>query len=438
MPRSHRPAVLFPGLVLAASAALAQGSTMLEFSFSNPGARAMALGGAFIGLADDATAAYANPAGLVQLSEPEVSLEARAWSHDTPFTAGGRAAGQPSGIGIDTLPGLAFGVSAEEARGLSFLSWVQPFRRWSLALYRHQLARFDTRFRIDGLFAGPASAAAVRLPDAVSSTHLDHLSWGLSAAFRVSPGFSVGLGISRVEAEVDIREETFLPDDATTAARFAPATYRPERSIGTTEILADEPDWVLLGGFLWRPSDRLSLGGVYRQGTSVTADAIARAGPVFDPAVPPGATLRLRTPLDTPDLFGLGFAARLRDDALTLSFDWVRVEYSDLLDGLDPEVFDDPFVLEDGDELHAGLEYVLIERTPVVALRAGLWLDPNHRIAADPAQTDPFERALFRGGDDEVHLAAGMGLAFPTFQVDLAVDLSELTDTAAVSVIWQF
>ena len=46
----------------------------LEFSFSNPGARSMALGGAFVALADDATAAFANPAGLVQLLRPEVSL----------------------------------------------------------------------------------------------------------------------------------------------------------------------------------------------------------------------------------------------------------------------------------------------------------------------------------------------------------------------------
>ena len=53
----------------------AQGSQVnLEFSFSNPGARSLGLGGAFAALADDATAAYANPAGLVQLVRPEVSL----------------------------------------------------------------------------------------------------------------------------------------------------------------------------------------------------------------------------------------------------------------------------------------------------------------------------------------------------------------------------
>ena len=31
-----------------------------------------------------------------------------------------------------------------------------------------------------------------------------------------------------------------------------------------------------------------------------------------------------------------------------------------------------------------------------------------------------------------------LDLAFPTFQIDLAFDSSELADTGAVSVIWQF
>ena len=42
----------------------------VQFSFSNPGARSLGLGGAFVALADDATAAWANPAGLVQITRP--------------------------------------------------------------------------------------------------------------------------------------------------------------------------------------------------------------------------------------------------------------------------------------------------------------------------------------------------------------------------------
>ena len=81
------PSVLV--VFLASTTVLAQGPNSLEFSFSNPGARAIALGGAFVGLADDATAAFANPAGLVQLAAPEVSVEGRGWSYETPFTVGG-------------------------------------------------------------------------------------------------------------------------------------------------------------------------------------------------------------------------------------------------------------------------------------------------------------------------------------------------------------
>src|SRR5687768_7640950 len=49
----------------------------LQFNFGNPGARALGMGGAFIGLADDASAAEANPAGLTILRKPEISIEGR-------------------------------------------------------------------------------------------------------------------------------------------------------------------------------------------------------------------------------------------------------------------------------------------------------------------------------------------------------------------------
>jgi len=47
----------------------------IDFRINNPGARANGMGGAFVGLADDATAAYTNPAGLTILTKPEVTLE---------------------------------------------------------------------------------------------------------------------------------------------------------------------------------------------------------------------------------------------------------------------------------------------------------------------------------------------------------------------------
>jgi long-subunit fatty acid transport protein len=66
----------------------------------------MGLGGAFVALADDATAAFANPAGLVQLLQSEVSLELRRREYSTSYTEGGRAQGEPTGWGIDTVDGV--------------------------------------------------------------------------------------------------------------------------------------------------------------------------------------------------------------------------------------------------------------------------------------------------------------------------------------------
>ena len=85
--------------------AFGQNLVTLQFSFSNPGARSLGIGGAFVALADDATAAYANPAGLTQLVRPEMSVEGRSWRYATTYVEGGRASGAPTGLGLDTDPG---------------------------------------------------------------------------------------------------------------------------------------------------------------------------------------------------------------------------------------------------------------------------------------------------------------------------------------------
>ncbi len=51
------------------------------------GARAMGMGGAFIGVADDATAASWNPAGLLQLTKPELSIVGSYFSGENEYGA---------------------------------------------------------------------------------------------------------------------------------------------------------------------------------------------------------------------------------------------------------------------------------------------------------------------------------------------------------------
>ena len=77
-------ALTAPGMALAGELPNNESMSGLQFNFSPPGARSLAMGGAFLGRADDATAAFANPAGLTNLFSPEISAEVRFNSYDTP------------------------------------------------------------------------------------------------------------------------------------------------------------------------------------------------------------------------------------------------------------------------------------------------------------------------------------------------------------------
>src|SRR5215471_18488352 len=104
----------------------------LQFDFLNPGAKSLALAGAFSGLADDATATFANPAGLLQLGSSEVSIELRGTHTNTQFLQAGRLSGQITNQGTDTIQGPFFGDIEGSHTGVGFLAAVYspPSRRW--------------------------------------------------------------------------------------------------------------------------------------------------------------------------------------------------------------------------------------------------------------------------------------------------------------------
>src|SRR5204863_7128769 len=85
---------LFILIALVALPAAAQNTDIeslsgLQFNFGNPGARSLGMGGAFLGLADDASAAEANPAGLTILRKPEISVEGRNYEEQQLFSTSG-------------------------------------------------------------------------------------------------------------------------------------------------------------------------------------------------------------------------------------------------------------------------------------------------------------------------------------------------------------
>jgi long-subunit fatty acid transport protein len=421
-------AMLAPG-----SASAQQAVVPFQLNFSDPGARSMGFGAAFVALADDATAAFANPAGLVQLLRPEVSVEVRYRDYSLPYTAGGRISGPPSGLGIDTTSGLRTSTSNYDATGLSFLSFVYPKGNWSFAVYRQESADLEFSGETQGLF-GDVPCCLSRWYDQRFSSDWDIVAYGLSSAYRISDQFSVGLGLVYTDTSFVSNVTEYLWDEDTSESLLETNSYLPERTYLHELLTASGTDLTPAAGALWKLSEQWSIGGVYRQGFEASMQAILTAGEANDFGVPPG-TIILQTPVisvEFPDAYGLGFAYRSIDGRLTLSFQWDRIEYSDIPTslGLDDQTIDD------GNELHLGAEYVFLQSTPVVAVRVGAWLEPDHQMRA--TSDDPLTRALLPGGEDELHYTAGLGIALQNFQVDLGVDIGDRLNVVSLSAIYSF
>jgi long-subunit fatty acid transport protein len=204
-----RQVVVLAGILLPAFVAA---QAPIEPPLINPGARSLGLGGAFVAVADDATAASANPSGLVQLVRSELSAELRAWSDDR--------------------QGVASNLS-----GVGFASFVLPRERWSLAVYGQTLASLD--------FADDASGGG---GDFVPLSSVSIANAGVSAALRLNDAVSLGLGLAlfagnATEVGVDYSS--------------VPVPYsRDETNF--------EPG-VVVGG-LWNLGDAWAVGASYRSG----------------------------------------------------------------------------------------------------------------------------------------------------------------------------
>jgi len=253
---------------------------------------------------------------------------------------------------------------------------------------------------------------------------------------QVGDSLSVGLGLSYFSGSIDVMGGGYLVDQYPETF-WDTNSFLPERLFVTSSFAVDSSDWGFNVGVLWRFTERWSFGGVYRQGPEFSYELANRAGPAH--WEPEGSDLGSVSgeSISFPDTYGLGVSYRSPGGSLTVGFEWDRVEYSVILESLTSSQVDPTDVsLDDANELHLGCEYVFLDSTPLIAVRAGLWHDPDHRFRYEGS--DPFQRALFPPGQDALHLANGVGVALRHFQIDLGIDFSEFVDTVSLSAIYSF
>ena len=418
----------------------------VQFNFSTPGAGNLALGGAFLGLAFDASAAYTNPAGLTLVAAPEALVEARHWRYTHVFTDRGRIEGEePTGEPPDTRRGLSDGEAEDQITGLSFLSFAYPRRNWSFALYRHELVNFEANFSTFGAFLEPTRGRNLlgipgtldgRLAALRNRMEVDVVAYGGAAACRLGAGFSVGVAVSSYDFSIDSTADRYLPN------LFDVPDFASDPLVNFQTQRGEDRDWGINAGFLWQSREsRWSVGGVYRQGPDFTFRAQSRRGPR---ALVDIHEANQQALFHVPDIYGVGLGFR-PTEALRLAFDFDRVRYSQLTDGF-VDIFDlaafspgsvdggpelDKFRIDDADELHLGLEYAFLKRWPIVTLRAGAWYEPDHSLRFEGENVG--FRAVFRPRGDRMHYTAGAGLTLRRLQIDAAVDHSDRVSLVALS-----
>jgi len=427
----------------------------IQFNFSTPGARSLGLGGAFVGLADDATAAYTNPAGLTILTKPEISIEGRQWDYTSTYTDSGHGYGDPTGTGIDTVAGFRDGSSSTDTTGLSFLSFVLPGEGWAIAAYRHEQANFQAKFSTQGAYFDAFDTLSNQIEPfryfpVIAEMDLDIVNYGVSGSFRLSDKFSLGLGVSYYEFDMTgiTYRHNFTDGSEDVGGYWGPPNYDPNNVVNYQTQDGSDTDYGFNVGFLYRATEGWSFGGVYRQGPKFNLATASVAGPGATEN-PPGTVFRApAAEFNVPDVLALGVAYR-PTDAVTLTFDWDRVEYSSLTESvanLFPESYDEAtsrLKTDDANEFHLGFEYVFINLTNPIAVRLGGWYDPDHKIYYDGEPDESVQQrsiaGTFRRGDDVYHYSVGIGFIIgESFQIDAAADLSDTIDILSLSAVVRF
>ncbi|HEX4956496.1 MAG TPA: UPF0164 family protein [Thermoanaerobaculia bacterium] len=344
-----------------------------SFAVIGAGARAAGMGGAFTALADDASAASFNPAGLALLLTPEASLVLDGRSrHDdyAAFTA--LENGEPTAYSASR--------SVFDTAGVNFASFTLPTtlaeRNLTLQLSYHRLVDFELERDRSFLASEPGGEAVARYHQTVDQEG-EIATFALAAAYQATERLSVGLNLARWQGAW-----TFVTD-----------TSEAELATGTETALHFVQDhrfsgWNLTAGFLLRyryanvgASFRLPFDGRYQVDSRLTT--------TFEsPFVPQS---RLDGRLEWPGSYTAGIALKPFETWIVTA-DYAEYDWDDMVIqglGQEPVSFFDLVPVsrsttENRGQWRFGTEVTLLPGENVVGLRAGYFTEPRpERLAGE-------------------------------------------------------
>jgi len=471
--------LLFLGALVPAPAGAQTDSALLSkvsFNLTNPGGKSLAMGGAFTAIADDATAALTNPAGLGLISSVEFALSGKGTSETLGLVT---ARSTASGPLTAPYPGIDTTNVDRDARASSvdFAGVVLPLsRRLVAAVFYAENLRFEGD-------AGNSGYQYFELRDnrtgdvtrrdflfeyrEFGSVRLTNKLLGLSLAYRVSERVRIGGGVTLNRPSFDlggdaggehrITSRTFL---SPIAEEFKTVTMRVDGVSGTKlgYLMGIHVDLL--------PEGALTLGADYRSsprndGTLVIGGDVptALAGQTSRPftfRVPRDAAVGLAA----HPMPGLTIAAELQWVAYGEIFDrsLPLVSYAGIV-GPPPGVPVLTPVLADVSPApnvfvpRIGLEYVAGGKDARLAFRVGYRREPAHGVTASlnardgsgapfPITDPPYSASVasvFDGGRADDRFTGGLGLTVArSVSIDFGFDVGRASRQLAASLFYRF
>ena len=397
----------------------------------------MGMGGAFIAVADDATAASWNPGGLVQLKTPELSVVGN-WFHRTEDVD---FANHPEASGSES-------VSKED---LNYLSIVYPFnlfnRNMVVSLNYQKLYDFardwDFQFTTDeekpdeierlSLPGPPPMTIQTIIYTTVHAKNKYHheQSGGLSAlgiaySIQIVPQLSFGFTLNiwdnnltpnKWEKIIHVtgpRTNTITSTTTTTITGTTTSTTTGPFSSTEPQNYVEKKKYSFSGlnfniGMLWRITDKLTTGLVFK--TPFTADIKHE-----DYSIDQNQQYKLtyNEELDMPMSCGIGLLYKI-SDKFRVSTDVHRTEWQDYIYtksngkkiSLITNASKDESDIDPTYQVRFGMEYLLVNHRShyVIPWRAGVFYDPV------PAQASP---------DDYYGFSLGSGFSMERYAFDIA------------------
>jgi long-subunit fatty acid transport protein len=397
----------------------------LQWNFSTPGARANGMGRSFIAIADDASAAVTNPAGLMSLTRPQVYGEYK----NTRLKVERLAS-------ANSLTSLAATANTSIVNTLSFLSASAPINnKIAVAFSIHRFLDYHEVFNLAPRPI-PNDPAANLFRPVDGQADFTGTAYGGSVAYMITDQLRVGATVAANVLKADSQ-----------AVRTT-LTINSQGQIVSSGIVANQTSIhdsqtavSVNGGALYRINEMINVGFNFERSPRFNSSETLE----FNPSATANQPLTTASgfpksfPFNVPDHFGFGVSVR-PNAKLLIAADGVRTNYSSLsknttiiFNGDPPQLTGSEYSTPDVTEFHVGAEYnVYTMMGNPLFVRGGVFTNPVHLVTYTGNITDRTTQAAevakynLLPRSDETRGTVGVGIALgPRAQIDAAYVFSK-------------